>query len=176
AVPPGADGGGYEIRLENLGDASPRGRQRLEAERLSTEAARLYTQGPAGPWREALALQLRALPLWRALGRKREEALALLNVARLRSKLGEPRESLAASRQELPLWADLGDERKRADTLLDAGIALRSLGEGKEGTATLEEAIGLFQKLGDPQGEAEALNHVGLIHHAQGELEEALAC
>jgi CHAT domain-containing protein/Tfp pilus assembly protein PilF len=174
-APPGSDAGKYEIRLEILDDASPEDRQRLEAERTSTEAARRYAAGPAGAWREAIALQLRALPLWRALGRKREEALALLNVARLHSKLGEMRESLAAGRQELALWAALGDDRKRADALLDLGSALRPLGEGKEGIAALQEAIRLFQAMDDREGEAAALNFVGLIHHGQGELEEALA-
>ncbi|HEY2294443.1 MAG TPA: CHAT domain-containing tetratricopeptide repeat protein [Thermoanaerobaculia bacterium] len=175
-APPGSDPGTYEIRLELLDDASSEDRQRLEAETISTESARLYTAGPAGSWHQAIALQLRALPLWRALGRQREEALALLNVARLHSKLGEIRESLVASRQELALWAGLGDERKRADTLLDIGSALRSLGEGKEGVAALQEAIGLFQALDDGAGEAGALNYICLIHHGQGELEEALAC
>lgn len=175
-APPDSDSGRYEIQVELLGDASPEDRQRLEAERLSTDAARLYNQGPAGPWREAIVLQLRALPFWQTLGRKREEAVAQLNVARLHSKLGEMRESLAASRQALALWAGLGDERERADTLLDIGSAFRALGEGKEATTTLQEAIGLFQTLDDRQGEAEALNHICLIHHAQGELEEALAC
>lgn len=175
-APPDSDSGRYEIQVELLSGASPEDRRRLEAEQLSTDAARLYHEGPAGPWREAIALQLRALPLWQTLGRKREEAVAQLNVARLHSKLGEMRESLAANRQALALWAGLNDERERADTLLEIGSALRSLGEGKEGSAALQEAIGLFHTLDDRQGEAEALNHVCLIHHAQGELEEALTC
>ena len=69
--PKSAPAGRYEVRLEELP------RDRVEAERLMTTAARLRKQGTAEATRQSAARYGEAAGLWRSLGRRREEATAL---------------------------------------------------------------------------------------------------
>lgn len=172
AAPPGR----YEIRVEELPQGTAAERERVAAERLATEGARLRKKGTAEAAREAVARYTEAAGHWRALGRRREEATALYVLASLHGALSDARQALGAYRQAMALWEALGEPDRQADVLSAMGLAHWALGEDKEALAVFERAIALRQSRGDRAGEASALNNLCLLHHSQGRLDDALAC
>jgi CHAT domain-containing protein/tetratricopeptide (TPR) repeat protein len=161
--------GRYEVRAEALPLGTPADRQRVEAERLVTEAARLLSKGTAEAARQSIALYTQALGPWRALGRHREEARSLTILAGLQAGLGDARQAIETYRQALPLWEALADPDRQAAVLSSLGLAHLALGEDKE-------ALALWQARGDRLGEAGALNNICLLHQTQGRLDEVVAC
>jgi tetratricopeptide (TPR) repeat protein len=171
-----AAAGRYEVRAEALPVGTPAERQRVKAERLVTEAARLLNKGTAEAARQSIARYTEALGPWRALGRRREEARSLTILAGLQAGLGDARQAIETYRQALPLWEALADPDRQAAVLSSLGLAHLALGEDKEALALFEKALALRQARGDRLGEAGALNNICLLHQTQGRLDEVVAC
>lgn len=168
--------GRYEVRAEALPLGTPAERERVKAERLVTEAARLLNKGTAEATRQSIALYTEALGPWRALGRRREEARSLTILAGLQAGLGDARRAIGTYRRALPLWEALADPDRQAAVISSLGLAHLALGEDKEALALFEKALALWQGRGDRLGEAGALNNICLLHQTQGRLDEVVAC
>src|SRR5262249_26429131 len=101
---PGVAPGTYSILLEELAEATPADRQRIEAERLMTEAASLNRQGGADNKQLAAARYEEAVRHWRALGRRPEEARCKLALGAIDIALGQPKPALELYQQALDLF------------------------------------------------------------------------
>ena len=170
-----ASPGRYEIQREDLSEAGPENPRRLEAERLRQRAVRLYPEETPAARREAAGYYEQALPIWRALGSKRDEAETLACAGEIYRMLGEDRRALERFGASLPLWEALGEEDRRADVLNLSGLAYGSLGENPRALEVYGQALAIRRARGDRFGEATELNNIALIHYGRGELREALA-
>ncbi|HEY0512735.1 MAG TPA: CHAT domain-containing protein [Thermoanaerobaculia bacterium] len=168
--------GRYEIRAEILPESTPPERERVEAERLATEAKILAYKGGAGPSRAALDRYAEALKRWRELGDREREAETLFAVAVLHVTLGEPRQALEPYGQAASRWQALGEPGRQATALSSLGVAHASLGEYGEALPLIQQALALFQARGDRGGEAGALGNLCYLHQSQRHLAEALPC
>lgn len=165
--------GRYTLRLEELPEASAADRRRLEAERAMTEAGRIVSQ-PSRVWREALGHYARALPVWRELGDRRQEARTLSGLAGVHRTLDELAPALDHYLQALVLWRQLGERAHEADALDRIGLCRAKQGKYGEALEAFQAALALQRELGDRHGEAVTLGNAGYTLLSQGETREAL--
>jgi len=171
---PGVAPGDYTLRLEELPASTPEARERIEAERLTTEAAARFLEGTGDSLRLGFARYQEALALWRSLGNRRREAMCELASGDMQTGLGQPRQALDLYQKALALFVELADERGQATTWASIGVSQTSQGDSAAGAASERRAVELERRLGRVYEEGKALNHLGVALHMQGEIREAL--
>lgn len=171
---PGVAPGTYSIHLDKLADATPVERERIEAERLMTEAAAHNREGGSDGKRLAAGAYEKALRQWRALGNRQEEARCDLALGGIDTALGQPKPALEHYQQALDLLAGLADEAGQAAAWSGIGLARTALGDTAAAAAAQRQALALERRLGRPVEEGKALNNLGLALHSQGDLRAAL--
>jgi CHAT domain-containing protein/tetratricopeptide (TPR) repeat protein len=170
---PGVAPGAYTLVLEELGAATPAERERIDAERLTTEAAAHNREGTAESRRLGADRFQEAMVRWRALGRRREEARCALAAGGSYTALGEPKPALALYRQALALFEELADAAGQAAAWSGIGLDQTALGDTAAAAAGQRRALSLQRGLGNRYEEGKALNNLGFALHSQGELREA---
>lgn len=172
---PGVAPGKYSILLEKLPEETPADRERMEAERLMTEAAVFNRQGGADNKRLAAARYEEAARHWRTLGSGREEARCKLALGTIHFVLGQPEPARELYQQALDLFTGLAEEPGQASAWSGIGLARTALGDTSGAAAAQRQALAIQRRLGRPYEEGKALNNLGLALHTQGELREALS-
>jgi CHAT domain-containing protein/Tfp pilus assembly protein PilF len=170
---PGAPKGRFLVKVEELPAAPP---ERIEAERLMTEAGLLFTQEDGEARRKALARYTGALAHWRTLRRKAEEARALFRLAVLHQMLGEAQPMLDRLAEARPLYVSLGDRAREADVLTYIGLALRGLSRHREAIDSYEQSLEIRRDRGDRWGEAITSLNICLARLDLNEWQEAISC
>lgn len=171
---PGVAPGRYAIRLDELSEATPSDHERVDAERLMTEAAARNREGGSEGKRLAAARYEEAARHWRTRGRGPEEARCKLALGSIAFDLGQPKPALELHQQALDLFTELADESGQAAAWSGLGFARMALGDTSGAAAAQRQALTLRRLLGLPYEQGKALNNLGLALHAQGELREAL--
>ena len=92
------------------------------AQRIFQEGVQLYRQQTAESLRQAIAKWEQALPLYRALGDKKQEAVTLSNIGVVYDDLGEKQKALDYYNQSLPLSRAVGNRTQEAVTLSNIGV------------------------------------------------------
>ena len=164
-VPPGR----YTIRIEAL-DA-----KLVAAMRAMSRAGQLVA-GPPEAQSEALSVYREALLAWRALGERRWEAEAMLDLAALELLTGDLRAAIADFRNALTLWGALSEPRRLAEVSHLLGRALRLSGDMETARGPLEEASALWRSLGEKAEEDETRSELCLLDLTSGALSAARAC
>ncbi len=171
---PGVAPGTYTILLEELPETTAADRERVEAERLMTEAAAANRQGGADNKQLAAARYEEAARHWRALDRRPEETRCKLALGTLHFTLGRPEPARELYQQALDLFTGLADEPGQAAAWSGLGLARTALGDTSGAAAAQRQALALQRRLGHLYEEGKALNNLGLALHTQGDLREAL--
>jgi len=171
---PGAAPGDYTLRVEEMPASAPEESQRIEAERLMTEAAARFLEGTGDSLRLGLARYQEALALWRSLGDRRREGRCALAAGDMNTALGQPRQALDLYQRALALFVELADDPGQATTWAGIGVSQTSQGDSAAGAASERRAVDLERRLGRVYEEGKALNHLGVALHMQGEMREAL--
>lgn len=166
--------GRYRIRAEALPTGTAEDAQRTAALSAMSRAGRLAA-GPATQ-SEALAAYREALAAWQAMGERRWEAEALLDIAALEFQAADLRAAVADYRQDLALWRELSEPRRVAAVLTLLGFALQRSGEVAAGRGAAEEAFALWQSLGETFEANEARGVRCLLDLTTGALSTALPC
>ncbi len=170
---PSAPKGRFRVRVEELPAASP---ERIEAERLSTEAGLLFKQESGEARRRALAFYEEALARWRSLGRKADEARALFRLAILHQTFGEWQPMLDRLQEALPLFGAVGDRAQEADALTCMGLAQMGLGRFQEAIASHERSLEIGRARKDRWREAVTSLNLCLVRMYLSEWREAKRC
>lgn len=171
---PGVAPGKYSIRLEELAAVTLAERERLEAERLMSEAAARNREGGPEGKRLAAARYDEALLQWRALGHRQEEVRCHLALGGIDTALGRPQPALDHFQQALDLAVGLADEPGQAAAWSGIGLARTALGNTAGAAAAQQQALSFERRLGRSYEEGKALNNLGFALHAQGDLRAAL--
>ncbi len=164
-VPPGR----YTIRAEVL-DA-----KRAAAMQAMSRAGQLVAGSPEAQ-SEALSAYREAVAAWSALGERRWEAEAMLDLAVLELLTGDLRVATADFRDALALWRTLSEPRRVAEVSHLLGRALRDSGEMETARRVLEEASALWRSLGEKAEENKTRNELCLLDLTSGALPVARAC
>src|SRR5215213_2879483 len=153
---PGAPKGRFRVQVEELPA------ERIEAERLSSEAGLLFTQENGEARRQALALY--------------NEALGLFRLAVLHQNFGEWQPMLDRLQDALRLFAAAGDRAQEADVLTYIGLAHLNLGRFREAIASNERSLEIRRARKDRWGEAVTSQNLCLTRLHLSEWREAIHC
>jgi tetratricopeptide (TPR) repeat protein len=134
----------------------------------------LFKQGTAESLREAITKFEEALPLYRAVGDRREEAVSLGYIGYIYSALGEKQKALDYFNQSLPLSRATGDKTQEAVTLNNIGKVYDALGEKQKALDYFNQSLPLRRATGDKAGEAVTLFNIAYLDRSQGNLNIAL--
>jgi CHAT domain-containing protein/tetratricopeptide (TPR) repeat protein len=147
---------------------------RIAAQRKYKEGEALRAQGTAESLRLAVKKYEEALPLWRAVGDRRSEAITLNNLGAAYFSLGEKRKSIEFFTQALPLHRAIGDSREEATTLNNIGSIYSSLGENQKALDYYNQSLRLDRALGNRTGAGTTLSNIGAAYDSLGEKQKAL--
>lgn len=170
-----------------LGESFSEGQQRFDRllalpsarELEQTRAKSLFSAGVlAGNQRDlerARGFQRRSLELYRRLGDRRGQAVALNGLGILLTDQGRYDEARACYEECLELWEELGESHGAAASLSNFAFVLRSQGELERSRGLYQEAAAMFERLGDPVGAAWETSHEADVVRAQNGQTEAEA-
>lgn len=171
SVPPGR----YAIQAETLTGTAPEDAKRASALEAMSRAGQLVPGSPELRG-EGISAYRKVLADWQALGERRWEAEAVLNLAQLEQQAGDLRAAVADYQKALALWRDLSDSRRVAAVQGSLGLALWASGDIEGARGTLEEARALWRSLEENAAETETRNNLCLLDLTIGALPAARAC
>ena len=167
---PTAAPGKYEIRLEEIREATARDRAQLSVQRLFAEAEELQS-GTTKAKRESIEKYTAAIELYRNVGDHKGEGQAINNIGVVYWLLGEMPDALRFYGEALKVRQTAGDQAGEAETLNNMGMVHFSRGEMEEALQFFERSRPLRRTQG---GEATTLNNIGLVYDSLGERRKAL--
>ena len=147
---------------------------RAAAERAFQEGKQLYQQGTADSLRQAITKFEEVLPLYRAIGDRRKEAVTLNNIGYIYNALGEKQKALEYFNQSLPLSRATGDKVGEAFNLNNIGKVYNDLGQKQKALEYYNQALPIFRATRDKVGEALTLNNIGKVYDDLGQKQKAL--
>ena len=166
--------GKYEIRLEELREATSKDRIHVAALKSFEEANQLRDQQTAESRRKALKKYEEALLLWRDAGDQDGETRTLIEIGIIYSRNGDQPKAMESYSRALELSRSLGNRRLEAEALIDIGMSHWRRGQFDKAVEYTSQALPLSRASGDRRNEAIALNNIGLDYASMGQLQEAL--
>src|SRR6266508_3338038 len=164
--------GRYEIKVDELRDATTEDKYRVAAGALFREAEQLK-EGTLEAKRKSIEKYHEALELYRRATDRKREAQVLNSIGVFYWSLGEPQKALEKQNEALAILQEVGDRQGKADTFSNLGFVYQNLGEMQKALEKLNESLPLRRSLGDRNGEAITLNGIGIIYWLVGETKEA---
>lgn len=166
--------GRYRLVYLHRGPARAEDHRRSQGEVLYSEAGRLHWEGTEEALQRALELYSQVVEIFTATSGPRERAWAMLNLAEVKSTLGDPYNGLQLFDQTLDLFRASGDRAGEAETLADMGSIYLSLSDHSLALELLRRAGDIKAEIGDSWGRATTLHNLGGIYHQLGEERTAL--
>jgi CHAT domain-containing protein/tetratricopeptide (TPR) repeat protein len=148
--------------------------QDAEAQRLFSEGQQLLAQGTITSQRAAVEKFEAAVPLWRAAGDKRHEAISLSYLGKIYDQLGDGAKALGYYQQTLSLVRAVNDRASEAAALNNIGLIYYTLGDRQKALSYYDEALATLRSLGDKRVEAITLANIALAFDSLGEKQKAL--
>jgi tetratricopeptide (TPR) repeat protein len=172
----------YELRLDELRDATDEDRLRFAASQLLYEANGQLLQAArrGGPIsgetaQQAVANYEEAISLYRSAGDQNGEGFALMSLAQgLGAPPAEYERAIEYWRQAQAVWHGLRDLRMEAWTLGALGGSQGEFGQSREKELSYRQALDLWEALNDRGGQDEALTGIGEALGEQGYIQDAV--
>jgi len=114
-----------------------------------------------------------ALPLWKTIGDKSNEAIVRNSIGILLLS-SEPQKALGYFDEASLLWKLVNDFDNEATALSNVGATLKSLGNKQKAIDFYTQASVLFKKVGNKRGEGTAFSSIGSIYLDLRDREKAL--
>jgi len=165
--------GRYQVKIEELREATAEDKYRVAAESVFREAERL-SDGALEDRRKSVEKYHEALDLHRRASDRNWEAQTLNKIGEVYWSLGEMRKALEKYDEALPLSRAIGARRVEAETLHNIGLIYRSMGEAQKALEKYNEALPITRALGDRNGETVTLDNIGVAYWSLGEMQKAL--
>ena len=128
----------------------------------------------AADWQKALEYYNQALPVFRALGAKQNEAKTLGNMGTTYSMSGEQQKALDYLQQSLPLLQAGRDRNAEAYTLVNIGRVYFRLNDYEKAVEYYNRAQTIQRETGNRAQEGETLDDLGQTYAAQRQYKKAL--
>lgn len=123
---------------------------------------------------EAITAHERALDIFKQLGDRHRESMALSNLGAVLAILGRLEEAVPAQEHALEIFQETGDRHSEAATWNNLGSTLKKLGRFDESITAHENARRINQEIGNLHGEGTAWGNVAVSLERLGRLEEAV--
>lgn len=157
------------------GEATPRERSMLAADRAFAEADRLAARRTDAGRREAIAKYEEALRHWRTASERHMEASVLMVIGAVYSQLSEWQKAAEYLRQAVSAWRDLGNEYGAAIALSTLAEAYYLSGERQQASEYLKQSAPILRKFGERTAESEMLYLSARLARDGGQLQQARA-
>src|SRR5262245_26773718 len=165
--------GRYEIKIDELREATVEDKYRVAAGALYREAE-LLSQGTLEAKRKSIEKYHEALELYRRATDRSGEARTLNDIGTVYWSLGETQKALDKYNEALPILRAVGDRIWEAAALHNMGVVYHSLGEMQKALDKYNEALPILRAVGDRVVEANTFSAIGLVYHSLGEMQKAL--
>jgi tetratricopeptide (TPR) repeat protein len=166
--------GNYEIRISELRDATAEDHSRVPAERAYAQGELFRLLGSAESLHKAIVKYEEALPLWREMRDRREEATTLHSIGLVNRLLGDNQKALEYYNQALPLRREAGDVYGEAMTTHNIGAVYWNLGDNQKALDYYSQALALRRAAHDIWGESVTLNNIGAVYGVLADNQTAL--
>ena len=163
--------GAYQLKLEKKRAATPRDRARVAAIKASTEGKRLLEQGQAQTLLPAKKSYEEALPLWREIGDRFQEAQTLDCIGFLFWRMGEPARGIEYYNQALAIRREIKDRHGEGETLNNMAAAYSALGNKELALEYYNRALPLRPPGADL---AATLGNMGIAYFHLGYTQKAI--
>jgi CHAT domain-containing protein/tetratricopeptide (TPR) repeat protein len=163
----------YQLKVEGLRAPTAQDRTLVAAIKASTEGKRLIEQGGAQSFKLAQGKYEEALPRWREVGDRFEEAQTLDCFGFLLWLLGSPAKSIGYYNQALAIRQEIKDQYGEGETLNNMAAAYSALGKKEKALEYYSRALPLRRAGGDAAAEAATLGNIGLAYSSLGEMQKA---
>ena len=127
-----------------------------------------------GKNQEALDCFHKELSIFRDLGDRRGESVALGNLGAVYSGFGDSRKAIEFHTQALAIDRAIGNQRGESSALGNLGVAYQDLGDAHEAVKFLEQHLKIAREIGDQRGEANALANLGNAYDELGDAHKAI--
>jgi CHAT domain-containing protein len=164
----------YEIKLEEMREATDRDKKQVAAAAAFAQGERLLEQGTSESLRAALEKFQEALPLWRELGDAGKEGATLDSIGWINDLLGDKQKAIQYYEQALPLRRAANDLRGQMLTLQGMGLAYTALGQIERALNSHKEALQIAERLGDKSAQSSGFNNIGGVYWTIDEHQKAL--
>lgn len=171
----------YEMRVEEVRDATASDRQYEAAEKAFARADNLCARWEESALREAVGHYTDAWKSWHAIGRDREATRALAKAGDTYYVLSDYRSALGAYERALTMSRRRDDGPAEAEALSNVGYVHVYLGENRKALEYLRAALERLGRLrpapeesGGRRAEAHALNNMGEAYYSLTELKKSL--
>lgn len=173
-----ADPRRFDLRIEDLRDATTNDYEATRASRLYSEAEALRAKWDQQSMRSAIAKYSEALTAWSTLGDTREQLQVLKSMGECHFLLSDYKAALDAHRKALELSQHTRDAEAELDALNDVGYVQIYLGEKPKALQSLERVLSSIQR-SNPSMEmrrrkARALNNTGEAYYSLSQRRKAL--
>jgi len=168
-----AQTGRYEIKVEELREATAEDKYRVAAEAAFREAEELQ-KGTLEAKRKSIEKYHEALELYRRATDRKGEAQTLNNIGEVYYFLGEKQKALEKYNEALPIWREIGDRRGEANTLADIGAVYWLMGDLQKALGMLDKVLPIVREVSDRKEEAIILCNFGEAYWSLGETRKAL--
>ncbi|HEY7546700.1 MAG TPA: CHAT domain-containing protein, partial [Blastocatellia bacterium] len=165
----------YEVKIEELRQATPQDQSRIAAEKNFAEAVQLHLAvRSAAAIGKALEKYRASLEVWREANEPRMEAMTLGQIGRVYAQLNEKGQAIDYFNQALNALHALGDRSGEADVLHALGRYCKQWNEKEKAIDFHERSLAIYREIGDRSGEALLLCDTGHIYFWFGNPQKAL--
>ena len=169
-----AKAGIYEIKIEEIREATSKDRAQVAALKVFEEANKLRDQQTADSRRKAIQKYEESLPLWRKAEDRQGEADTFNEVGGIYWQLTQNEKALESYDQALLLYRAVKNHQYEAAVLNNIGDVYVQKSEMQKAVPYFTDALTLSRNIKDRQGEATALGNLGRTYSLLGELRRAL--
>ena len=166
--------GGYQITLKEPRAAISSDEKRIAAEKMVTEAVRLWMKNTADALRQSVEKYERAHSLWSEIGEPYEEALALYGAGLSYRSLGENQAAILVFKRALDLMRNAGNRLGIAIVQAGVGWSYLRLGELDQALESFRQSLELRQGGSNPAGEGLTYYGIGWVYLLRKEDQSAL--
>ncbi len=164
----------YEVRIEELREATKQDRDIVATERAFSEAEALRAQGDEASLQKAIAKYEQVLQVTQSIGDRPGEATMLNNIGAVYSSLGEKQKAIDYYTKALPIFRALGERADEADVLINIGYLHSDLGKVQKAIDYYNQALPVVRAITDRPSEANILGQIGYNYNLIGEKKKAL--
>ena len=165
--------GAYQVRQEVKAAATAQDKQRIAAELLLAEAARLSQQG-AVTAAQTIEKAQQSLPLWRELADQYWEAHTLNRIGNAWSSDRKYDHAIESYNQALARYREVKNRAGEGIALNNLGTAYKGLSRYAKAIEYFEQALAIRRELRDRNGEADSLNALGDSYERLGRNDKAI--
>ncbi|MGH9934890.1 MAG: tetratricopeptide repeat protein, partial [Blastocatellia bacterium] len=166
--------GRYRITLKEPRAAISSDEKQIAAEKLVTEAVRLWMKNTADALRQSAGKYERAQSLWNELREPYEEALALYGAGLSYRSLGENQAAITVFKRALELMRNAGNRLGIAIVQAGVGWSYLRLGELDQALESFRQSLELREGRSNPAGEGLAYYGIGWVYLWRNEDQLAL--